>query len=248
MIKFCVLSSGSKGNCTYIEINEKKYLLDIGTNFLYTTTKLNEIGIDYKDIDAVFITHLHVDHIGGLKKFLKEHDCKVYLTQLMHDNLDFEINNFEIYKEDIAIDDLVFNTIKLSHDTPECRGYIFNDGDKSLVYITDTGYINAKYHQKLFNKNAYIMESNHDVDMLMNSKRYRPLKMRILGDEGHISNKDCSYYLSKFIGDNTSKIVLAHLSEEANTPELAYEANISVVCGKDLLLAKQNERTEMIVL
>ena len=248
MLKFCVLASGSKGNCTYVEINNRKYLLDIGTNFLYTTTKLNEIGIDYKDIDAIFITHLHSDHIAGLKKFLKEKNCKVYLTQKMLENLEYKLDNYEVYEEDIMLNDIIIQTIKLSHDTPECRGYIFNDNNNSLVYITDTGYINAKYYEKLYNKTAYIIESNHDVDMLMNSKRYRPLKMRILGDEGHISNKDCSYYLSKFIGNNTKKVILAHLSEEANTRELAYETNKENLKEIEILLALQNERTELIEL
>ena len=103
-------------------------------------------------------------------------------------------------------------------------GYIFEEDGHSLVYITDTGYINAKNHQKLSNKNMYILESNHDIDMLMNNPKYPyHLKQRILGDKGHLSNKDCSYYLSKFISENTKCIILAHLSEHNNTPSLALE-------------------------
>ncbi len=248
MIKFSVLSSGSKGNCTYIEINNHKYLLDIGTNFLYTNSKLKELDVDFKDIEGIFITHLHIDHIGGLKRFLKEHDCKVYLTEKMFENITDKPNNAVIYEDIIPFDGYSIETIKLSHDTPDCRGYIFSDNNSSLVYITDTGYINKKYFDKLKNRTAYILESNHDVDMLMNSKRFYPLKMRILGDEGHICNKDCAYYLSNFIGDSTKMVILAHLSEECNTPELAYNETVTIINDKDLLIAKQNERTELIEL
>ena len=247
-MKFCVLSSGSKGNCTYIEIGNHKFLIDIGTNFLYTSNKLNEIGVDPKEIEAVFITHIHDDHIGGLKRFIKMVNPMVYLTKKIYDNFPIELVKWKFLENSITIDDINVDSIKLSHDTPECKGYIFEINNKQLVYITDTGYINIKHHAKLQNKTAYIIESNHDVDMLMNSKRYRPLKMRILGDEGHISNKDCAYYLSKFVGNNTKLIVLAHLSEEANTPILALETVKKEIKDIDIILAKQNERIELIEL
>lgn len=247
-MKFCVLSSGSKGNCTYVEMGNKKFLIDAGTNFLYISEKLQEIGVDYKDINAIFITHIHEDHISGLKRFIKMANPVIYLSKKIIENMPFEINNFEILEKDLKIDDIYIDSIKLSHDTPECKGYIFTYLDKQLVYITDTGYINVKYHSKLSNKTAYIIESNHDVDMLMNSNRYRPLKLRILGDEGHISNKDCAYYLSKFVGDKTKLIVLAHLSEEANTPTLALETVQKEIKNTKIFIAKQNQRIELIEL
>ena len=114
-----------------------------------------------------------------------------------------------------------------------------------MVYITDTGYINVKYNDYLYNKNAYIIESNHDVEMLMNSSRPYFLKMRILGDEGHISNKDCSYYLKQFVGNETKNIVLAHLSENNNTQELALEEISKNNFKCDINIALQNERTEV---
>lgn len=247
-MKFCVLSSGSKGNCTYVEIGNHKFLIDVGTNFLYTSTKLNEIGVDPKDIEAVFITHIHEDHIAGLKRFIKIVNPQVYLTKKIYDNFPIQLDKWEFLESNLSIENIIIDSIKLSHDTPECKGYIFEYEGKQLVYITDTGYINVKYHQKLHNKTAYIIESNHDVDMLMNSKRFRPLKMRILGDEGHISNKDCAYYLSKFVGDNTKLIVLAHLSEEANTPTIAFETVKKEITNKKIIMAKQNERIELIEL
>jgi phosphoribosyl 1,2-cyclic phosphodiesterase len=245
-MKFCVLSSGSKGNCTYIEIGNHKFLIDVGTNFLYTSTKLNEIGVEPEEIEAVFITHIHEDHIAGLKRFIKMVNPIIYLTKKIYENIPVELTNYEIIEDSLNIEEIFIDTIKLSHDTPECRGYIFEYQGKQIVYITDTGYINIKHHKRLENKTVYIIESNHDIDMLMNSNRYRPLKMRILGDEGHISNKDCAYYLSKFVGEDTRLIVLAHLSEEANTPTLALETVKKEIKDVDIILAKQNERIELI--
>ena len=240
-MKFCVLSSGSKGNSTYLEINNHKYLIDIGVNFLYISKKLNEIGVNPHDIEGVFITHIHEDHIQGLKKFIKEVNPTIYLTQKILDNIKIDIDKYVLLDEETL--DFV-DIIRLSHDTPECLGYIFND---ELVYITDTGYINKKYFEKLSNKKAYILESNHDVDMLMNSNKPYFLKMRILGDEGHISNKDCLYYLKQFVGKNTKYIVLAHLSEDNNREDIALD-NVKEIPVEYKVAAKQNERIEVIEL
>ena len=243
-MKFCVLSSGSKGNSTYLEVNNHKYLIDIGVNFLYLSKTLKEIGVDPQEIEGVFITHIHEDHIQGLKKFLHEVNPVVYLTKTIYDNLNLEMENI-VFLDEESFD--FVDTIKLSHDTPECLGYIFNSNNKSLVYITDTGYINQKYFDKLSNKTAYILESNHDVDMLMNSSKPYFLKMRILGDVGHISNKDCLYYLKNFVGKDTKYIVLAHLSEDNNLEELALN-NIKEIQVENKLAARQNKRIEVIEL
>ena len=245
-MKFCVLSSGSKGNCTYIEIENKRFLIDAGTNFLYISSKLLEIGVDPKTIDAIFITHTHSDHVSALNKIIKEINPKLFLSKKNYGILGLVTDNYEFIKDDFIYEDIEIGIIKLSHDAPECYGYIFSYNHKQLVYITDTGYINVKYFEKLSNKTVYIMESNHDVEMLMNSNRYRPLKMRILGDDGHLSNKDSTYYLKKFVGENTKMIVLAHLSEEANTPILATDSLKSEINDIEVILAKQNERTELI--
>ena len=109
--------------------------------------------------------------------------------------------------------------IKTSHDAPDSRGYIIISGDDSIVYITDTGYINKKYFDILSNRNVYVMESNHDIEMLNNGSYPFNLRQRILSDKGHLSNYDSAKYLSSFIGNNTKCIILAHLSEDNNTEE-----------------------------
>ena len=143
----------------------------------------------------------------------------------------------------MAIKNINIKVFRTSHDV-ESYGYIVQD---SLVYITDTGYINNKYFDMLSNKKIYIMESNHDIEMLETGPYPYHLKQRIWSDKGHLSNEMSSEYLSKFIGDNTKVVVLAHLSEVNNTEEKAIE-EFRNKNKKDIkvLLGKPKETTELI--
>jgi len=250
-MKVTVLSSGSKGNTTYIESNQAKILIDAGNSSKYILSKLEELKINPKEIDAILITHTHTDHIKGLPVLLKKINPCVYMTEKMRPYLDY-IENYQIINSDsINIKDLNINVIKTSHDTEDSVGYIINNQNKSIVYITDTGYINNKYHKLLKNHDIYIMESNHDIEMLNNGKYPFELRQRILSDKGHLSNYDSAKYLSKFIGDKTKYILLAHLSEENNTKELAYNTLIDrlekeKIQVDNIILTNQNKETELI--
>lgn len=250
-MKVSVLSSGSKGNTTYIETKNAKILIDAGNSSKYILEKLQELNVNPNDIDAILITHIHVDHVKGLPVLLKKINPCVYMTEKMHSYLDY-IENYTIIETDtITIKDIEVNVIKTSHDTDDSVGYIINNEGKSIVYITDTGYINRKYFDLLKNRNIYIMESNHDVEMLNNGKYPFELRQRILSDKGHLSNYDSAKYLSTFIGNNTKYILLAHLSEENNTQELAYDTlnerlNKENIHVDNIIIAKQNQETELI--
>ena len=250
-MKVCVLSSGSKGNTTYIETKKTKILIDCGNSSRYIVNKLATLNVTPKDIDAILITHTHSDHIKGLSVFLKNINPTVYMTEKMYQHLDF-VKNYQFIKEDsFEVKDLKVEVIKTSHDAESSLGYIVTNQDKSVVYITDTGYINNKYYDLLSNKNIYIMESNHDIEMLNNGTYPFELRKRILSDKGHLSNYDSAKYLAKFIGSNTKKIILAHLSEENNTEDLAMETlkerlNKENIIFNDIIIAKQNKETELI--
>ncbi|MGE5456137.1 MAG: MBL fold metallo-hydrolase [Ignavibacteriales bacterium] len=250
-MKICVLASGSRGNCTYVETNNHKILIDLGTNLSYTTTHLLDLGIDPKDIDSIFITHTHGDHINGIPTFIKKYNPMIYLTEKMYNELSFNLKDYSFIEDERKLDDLLIDIIKLSHDRNDINGYILESNSKTLVYITDTGYINQKNHSRITNKDMYIMESNHDITMLMNCHRPHHTKMRIISDVGHLSNEDSSKYLAKFIGDNTKSVVLAHLSDENNTPELAITTLKNILKEKNkvfdnILIATQDNRLEMI--
>ena len=237
-MKVCVLSSGSKGNTTYIETNQAKILIDAGNSSKYILEKLTSLNVNPSDLDAILITHIHVDHVKGLPVLLKRINPCVYMTEKMYPYLDYIENYHLIDTETFDIKDIHVEVIHTSHDTEDSLGYIINNEDKSLVYITDTGYINRKYFDLLSNRNLYIMESNHDVEMLNNGKYPFELRQRILSDKGHLSNYDSAKYLAKFIGDKTKYILLAHLSEENNTEEIAYKT----------LTDRLNKETELIKL
>lgn len=246
-----VLSSGSKGNTTLIFTKETKILIDCGNTCKYICEKLKKININPSELTAIFITHTHTDHINGLKVFLHKYNVKVYLTEKMLKDLPYVENYFLIESNKINLNDLEIDIIKTSHDASDSVAYIINKKDKSIVYITDTGYINNKYHDILKNRNIYIFESNHDVEMLNNSSYPFHLRKRILSDKGHLSNYDSSVYLSKFIGNNTKYILLAHLSHENNTPEKALEQlqNKLISSNKkvdNIIITKQDEETEVI--
>lgn len=250
-MKVCVLSSGSKGNCTYVETEKYKMLIDIGTSSLYVEKSLKSIGVNPSEINFILITHAHIDHVSGLKVFCKKYNPVVYISQNIQNEANLNINNSI---NDISIDintDIKIKSLMLSHDVTDIKGYLIEDNKSSMVYITDTGYISEKIFNDIKNKNLYVFESNHDIEMLMNNPKYpHHTKIRILSDKGHLSNKDSAYYLSKLIGENTKHVVLAHLSEQNNKEELALDVLKDTLSRKNIKfnnikIARQNEMTEL---
>ncbi len=244
-MKIVVLASGSKGNSTYIEENNTRILIDLGLSLSYIEEKLNNIEVNPKDINYIIITHTHSDHIIGLKKFISKYNTQLIISPKMESEIRKQIKEPKLvyFKKEMDLEDLSIKIIKNSHDS-ESYGFILNE---KVVYITDTGYINTKHFPLLENKEMYIIESNHDIEMLMNGKYPFYLKQRILSDKGHLSNEACSYYLSQLIGNNTKNIVLAHISEENNTPEIALNEIKTKIKSKKIYItaAFQNEPTEV---
>lgn len=247
-MKISVLASGSKGNCTLIQTKNTNILIDAGMSNLYIEKQLISLGVNPDLIDSVFITHTHVDHVAGLKVFIKKHNPIVYLTEKMSEELKDILNQYVILEDKIFINDLTVDYFKTSHDTEDSVGYVVSDNESSVVYVTDTGYINSKYFDMLSNKDLYVFESNHDVQLLMDNPNYPyQTKQRILSDKGHLSNKDSAYYLSKLVGDKTKHIILAHLSEQNNDPNLALETLKNKINSNiNVEIANQNEMTELI--
>lgn len=252
-MKVCVLSSGSKGNSTYIETDKYKILVDAGRNAKYLSDCLESIGVSPKEIDYLIVSHTHKDHISALPVFAKKYKPTLIMTQTIFAEIP-EIKDYDnilIYEDDILLDGLKIFTIKASHDAPDARNFIFECDNKSVVYVTDTGYINQKNFRKLNNKEVYLFESNHDIEMLLNGPYPKFLKQRVLGTSGHLSNKDSSFYLSKLVGPKTKKVLLMHLSETNNTEELAMEMITETfkdyeIPFNDIKCAKQDEVSEVI--
>ena len=252
-MKTCILATGSKGNSTYIASSNAQILIDLGTTSLYVEKQLKSINVNPCDICAIVLTHTHVDHVNGIRVFCKKYNPTIYLTAKMYQELSkvFTIENYYIIDHQFSICDIQFTVFKTSHDAEDSNGYIIESVGKSIVYITDTGYINQKNHALLTNKNLYIMESNHDIKMLMDGHYPYHIKQRILGDKGHLSNKDSAFYLSKFIGDNTKTVVLIHLSHDNNDPNIALQTlkqqlKDSSIAFDNIIISSQTERTDLI--
>lgn len=248
-----VLESGSKGNCTLVKGTNINLLIDAGGTIKYLEEKLKELDLNLNDINYILISHTHSDHTSALQNIIKKTNPTIILSDLMLNDLGFlkRYDNIILLEDSITLDDMIIDTIKTSHDTTDSRGFIITEGDSSLVQITDTGYLNQKYFNKLKDKNIYILESNHNVEMLMNGRYPKWLKARVASDEGHLSNDASSFYLSKLIGPNTKKIILAHLSEENNTPDIALNTLKNELAENNIeftnyIAAKQNERTDLI--
>ncbi len=249
-MKVKVLASGSKGNSSLVICNDTKLLIDIGITFskLCTHLELNNISID--DINALLITHSHADHIKGLSTFIKKTNIKIYIPEKMYIELsDIVPKDRCVFVEDqFNINDVFIELIHTSHDTNISVGYIIEHNNKTLVHVTDTGYINRKYLQKIVDKNIYVIESNHDEAMLMDGPYPRFLKERVISDRGHLSNKTTASYLKKVTTNNTKYVVLAHISEKNNTKDLAYKESSEAIKDKNikLLIADQNEESDLI--
>lgn len=222
-MKFKVLASGSKGNSALLQCENLNILIDVGINYKTLEYELSKVDLTPGDIDIVLITHTHSDHIKGLSTLVKKNKKKVYTNIKLYEDLIkyIDCDYIEITNDSFIIGDIFIEMIPTSHDVVS-YGFLIVYNNKSIVYITDTGYIHKKYYSKITNKNIYMIETNHDVEMLMNGPYPYYLKQRVVGDYGHLSNEDAGKCLKKCVGNNTEYIFLAHISENNNTKELAY--------------------------
>lgn len=251
-MKIKILGSGSKGNSTFIDLGNKKILIDVGFSYKHIKEQLEKINVDPKEIDAVLITHDHGDHTYGLKVFINKVKPILYITPEIEEAILEKPYEKSIYLGDeLYLDDALIKVIPTSHDAITSNGFLIEKNGESLVYVTDTGYINQRYFNFLINKNYYILESNHDTEKLIKGRYPEYLQRRILSDKGHLSNELCAGYLSRLIGSKTKKVILAHLSEENNTVSLALNTSLNIlkennIDFNNITCASQTEITEVV--
>ena len=215
---FNVVASGSKGNSTIIKSHNTIILIDMGISFTRLEEGCHEIGIEPNMIEGVLFTHEHADHVSGLKfiKTRKQYALEGTLPSQNHQ----VVQLFDPF----VIGELVITPIKTSHDAKNPCGYVVENKTEKLVYFTDTGMFPSVNFPFVKNPDYLIIEANHDIQMLLKTKRTYELKQRILSDVGHLSNEDSALVAKEIIGNKTKEIILAHISEEANTPETALKA------------------------
>lgn len=220
MLGYALLESGSRGNCCLIKSEQAAIVIDCGGTQRYLKTCFNNLNYQVSDTDALFITHTHSDHVSALNLFK---GVDTYSSCLV------KTDNFKVIDSyrSVNINDMQITVLPTSHDSFESCGYLIETGDSRLVYITDTGYVSTKVKGMIKNADYYIFESNHDIEMLMQTTRPMPIKQRILSDCGHLCNEDSAEVLCEVIGNKTREIVLAHISQEANTYQQAREVLVS---------------------
>ena len=216
-MKFIVIQSGSKGNATLVIDQGRVLLIDMGVTLKVLKEALAKENLNIYNISAMLLTHEHWDHTAGIK-YLPP--LPIYCTKETYQGEN--VNELEPYTP-FEIECFKITPVSTSHDVKNPLGFIIESEEEKLVYLTDSGKITVKTLQKLKNADYYIIESNHDVDMLMATNRPMFLKKRILSTKGHLSNEQSATYMTKCVGEKTKEIILAHLSEEANDPLVALE-------------------------
>ena len=229
-IKFCSLSSGSDGNCQYIETGNSRILIDAGFSGKKIEGLLASIGVCPTTLDGIFVTHEHIDHSRGVGVLSRRYDLPIFANNNTWIGMNSTIGkikdiNTRVFKTDDYLDikDITINPILVSHDALEPVGYIIFYKKTKISIITDTGWVNDNMINKIKDSNFYLMESNHDVDMLRNGYYPWSLKQRILSKHGHLSNDDAADVLGNVLSGNGETVVLGHLSQDNNRPEVAYK-------------------------
>ena len=241
-MRFCSIASGSSGNCIYVGSDTANVLIDTGISGKKVEFGLNTLDLTTKDLDGIFVTHEHSDHIKGLGVIARKCGIPIYATPgtvqairqcdalgKIPDGLLHEINS----DEDFHLKDLVIHPFHISHDAAEPVGYRVENGDKKVAVATDMGIYDQYIIDNLSGLDAILLEANHDVNMLQVGKYPYYLKRRILGDRGHLSNETAGQLLCHLLHDNMKTIMLGHLSLENNYEALAYETVCSEVTMGD---------------
>lgn len=226
------IASGSSGNCIYVGSDTTHLLVDTGISKKRTEEGLAALDISMRNMDGILITHEHIDHIGGLGVVSRKYDIPIYATEKTIDAIlntksvgKIELDLFHPVKADepFTIKDIRCNPMRISHDAADPVGYRFKCGTKQVAVATDMGTYTEYTVECLKGMDALLLEANHDVHMLQVGPYPYPLKQRILGDRGHLSNERSGKLLSRLLHDNLKAILLGHLSQENNLPQLAYE-------------------------
>lgn len=241
MFRFCSLYSGSTGNSLFVESDKNKILIDAGESCKKIVTGLSNINIDVNDIDAILVTHEHVDHIKGLGTLSKKYNIPVFAnigtwnsmpdqkSKISYDNIRTFNSN-----ENFQIGDFFITPFSIPHDASEPCGFNICYGNTKLSIATDLGHITENIMYQLENSSFIMLEANYDPEILKCSSYPYSLKRRISGPEGHLSNDIAGQIISHLMNSGLKQAMLGHLSQENNFPELAYKTVVEKIIENHL--------------
>lgn len=252
LMKFCVLASGSSGNACYVETDNARVLIDAGLSGREIERRLELAGGDASELTALIVTHEHSDHIQSAGVLSRRYNIPLYMNEktfgsgrhALGKNLKIEIIQTG---QSLQIDDLEVETFTKCHDAADPVGLVLSLNGVRLGVVTDLGKSTRLVEDRLQRCRALIIEFNHDPEMLDTGSYPLYLKRRIKGRDGHLSNKQGGDLLRKVCHDNLEKVVLAHLSEQNNHPEKAFQQAVEALdrCGMahqtDIWVSRQDE-------
>ncbi|WP_338035351.1 MBL fold metallo-hydrolase [Halanaerobacter jeridensis] len=254
-LKVSALASGSSGNSIYIESEEKKILIDAGLSGKAINRRLEKIDRQVEDIDLILVTHEHNDHVHGVGVLARKCDIPIYATAGTWAKAEEKIGNIkgsqqkEIKQKEFTLGDCKIRPFAISHDAQEPVGYRIKSSSAQIAVATDTGEITPEVQEHVKGSDLVVLESNHDLEMLKIGPYPWHLKKRIMGEEGHLSNDDAAAFAVELAQNSVQRILLAHLSQDNNVPELAFltiknmliEADIELGTDLELSFAHQDE-------
>jgi len=224
-LSYCVLSSGSSGNCLWVRGGGVQILVDCGLSARMVGRQLSEVGGRLEDVRAVVCTHGHTDHVMGASTLARRNDLDVYATAGTVRSLPSGMPNERLkalpYGGAVSIGGLTVETVPTAHDAPQSVAVRVSDGETSLGIITDQGQPTPGLAQAFRGLDGLLLESNHDVRMLLEGPYLERLKRRIRGSWGHLSNEQSAALLADLLHDGLQHVTLGHISEHNNTPDLA---------------------------
>ncbi len=244
---FCPLYSGSSGNCLFVQHDQTRLLIDAGKPGRTITAALELIGVDPATLQGILITHEHSDHIAGAGVLCRRFGIPVYATEGTWRAMDGKVGDIPPglrrsfdKRQDFYLGDVGVAPFAIPHDAAEPVGYRLWGGGASIATATDLGHFTPDILSAIGGSSLVLLESNHDPDMLMQNRNYSaPLKRRILGNKGHLSNEACAQAILQLTETGVHHIILGHLSGENNTPELALSVSESRVEEAGIRLGKE---------
>lgn len=251
-MRFSVLGSGSKGNSVYVESGETCILIDAGFSGKQIETRLKEVGRDIHDVNGVLLTHEHNDHVCGAGVISRRLKIPLIGNEGTFQGAGNKLGKGCIRQlfetgERSTFQDLEIRSFPVHHDTLDPVGYVIRDKNITVGYCTDTGKVSHLMAARLAGCDALILEFNHDLQMLKNGPYPLPLQQRVRSSQGHLANEDAADFLNGLLHEKMQFIILAHLSETNNLPQLARKA-VEKICSQvscPLLTAEQDRPTEL---
>jgi len=224
-VKFSVLGSGSRGNCTLVQSKDSSLLIDNGFSGKEIVERLAGLGLSPEMLSALVVTHEHGDHVKGIGVLARKCHLPVYANEATHRAMAAAVGKLPLVQEfrtgeAFAVNGLWLHPFSVSHDAADPVGFTVSDGARTLGYCTDTGKITRLIQHHLQTCQALVLEANHDVQMLMAGPYPLPLKQRVLSGGGHLANSDSVDFAGRLADDRLRILVLAHLSATNNHPDL----------------------------